>query len=123
MFFDERENNCLIYEDRPLECRVLKCWDTREIEQIYSKNRLTRKDILSDIEGLWGLIEDHQSRCDYEKIGCLVKDLDGDKKNDALETLLEIIQYDVHIRSLIVEKSGTDPEITDFLFGFYLRKQ
>ncbi|QTA86226.1 YkgJ family cysteine cluster protein [Desulfonema magnum] len=117
MFFDEKENNCTIYENRPLECRVLKCWDTREIEQIYTENRLTRKDILSDIEGLWGLIQDHQSRCDYEKIGYLVKGLDGDKKNDAFENLLEIIQYDAHIRSLIVEKSGTDPQIMDFLLG------
>lgn len=39
VFFEERGNRCGIYENRPEECRALKCWDTREIEAIYSKNR------------------------------------------------------------------------------------
>ena len=57
-FFNE--NECTIYDNRPLECRLLTCWDTREIEKVYSKNRLTRKDLLSAVEGLWDLIEEHQ---------------------------------------------------------------
>jgi len=97
-----------------MECRSLKCWDTREIERIYAENRLTRKDMMGNIEGLWDLIEDHQSRCDYEKIGCMIKDSETGKKNNILE---ELFRYDIHIRELVVEKSGIDPEMTDFLFG------
>ena len=51
VFFDEEKRLCTIYNDRPLECRALKCWNTSEIEQIYARNRLARKD-LKDF-GIW----------------------------------------------------------------------
>ena len=114
LFFDETESRCEIYGNRPTECRVLKCWDTREIERIYAENRLIRKDLMGNISGLWELIEAHQFRCDYEQIRRLVKDSETGQKNEALK---ECFRYDVHIRELVVEKSGIDPEMTDFLFG------
>jgi Fe-S-cluster containining protein len=117
IFFDENESACTIYENRPLECRVLACWDTREIEQVYSQNRLTRKELLFNIAGLWELIEEHQFRCDYDNIRQLVKALSGDRREEARQNLLEMLQYDADIRELVVEKSGIAPEITDFLFG------
>ena len=117
IFFNELKNACTIYDKRPLECRVLKCWDTREIERIYAKNRLTRKDLVSKIAGLWDLVGDHQVRCSYEKIHRLLKMLDGDKKTDALKDILAMIQYDSQIRELAVQKGGLDLKIVDFLFG------
>ena len=121
-FLNEPDNTCTIYENRPLECRVLQCWDTQEIERIYAENRLTRKDLISEIEGLWGLIEDHQHRCDYRIIGNLVKALDSDDRSQAQRKLAEIIQYDTEIRSLVTEKGGLEPEMLDFLFGRTLAK-
>jgi len=117
IFFDGNDNSCKIYDKRPVECRVLKCWDTREIEQIYFKNRLARKDLVSIIEGLWDLIEDHQSRCSYDKIKHFVKELDGEKKNEAIEGIYDILIYDDSIRELVVKKGKMDPENLDFLFG------
>jgi Fe-S-cluster containining protein len=117
IFFDEKSNSCKIYDKRPIECRVLKCWDTREIEQIYSKNRLTRKDLVYRVEGLWNLIEDHQSRCSYDKIKHFVKELDGEKKNEAIKGIYDILSYDDSIRELVVKKGKMDPENLDFLFG------
>ena len=116
IFFNESEKKCEIYKNRPVECKALKCWDTREIEKIYSKNRLTRKDLLFDIEGLWGLVKDHQSRCSYEKINKMLQKQDNSE--DAIQKeILEIIRYDTQIRHLVVEKGGMDSEILDFLFG------
>ena len=117
IFFGEKDNSCRIYDNRPVECRVLKCWDTREIEQIYFKNRLIRKDLLYKVEGLWSLIEDHQSRCSYDKIKHFVKELDGEKKNKAIQGIYDILIYDDSIRKLIVKKGKMDPENLDFLFG------
>jgi len=117
IFFNEKENECTIYDNRPLECRALKCWDTREIERIYSKNRLTRKDLISTIEGLWDLIGDHQKRCSYEKFTLFIDILKKDKKDTALKSILDIIKYDAQIRELVVQKGGLDPEMTDFIFG------
>ncbi|OEU61355.1 MAG: hypothetical protein BA867_12570 [Desulfobacterales bacterium S5133MH16] len=117
IFFNEKENECTIYDNRPLECRALKCWDTREIERIYSKNRLTRKDLISTIEGLWDLVEDHQRRCSYETLKFFIDALNKDKKDEALKGIFDIIEYDAQIRELVVQKGDLDPEMTDFIFG------
>lgn len=117
IFFNEKENECTIYDNRPLECRALKCWDTREIERIYSKNRLTRKDLISTIEGLWDLVEDHQRRCSYETLKFFIDALNKDEKDEALKGIFDIIEYDAQIRELVVQKGDLDPEMTDFIFG------
>ena len=116
IFFNESEKKCEIYKNRPVECKALKCWDTREIEKIYSKNRLTRKDLLFNIEGLWELVKDHQLRCSYEKIKKILQKQDS-SKNAMQKEILEIIRYDAQIRQLVVKKGGMDSEILDFLFG------
>ncbi len=117
IFFDEDDNNCKIYKSRLIECRALKCWNTEALEMIYSKNRLTRKNLLSKNKGLWNLIEDHQARCSYKKIKGFVRKLSTDKKNKAIEGILDIIQYDIHLRPLLAEKAGINPDMIDFLFG------
>ena len=122
MFFDAPGKQCTIYDDRPGECRALKCWDTRELEQVYAGGRLTREDLIGEIEGLWDLIQDHQQRCDYEKIKKLIDDLDGAAGDEARKKLMEIIQFDAEIRKLVVDQGGMDPEMLDFLFGRPLGK-
>jgi len=117
IFFDAAENTCRIYENRPLECRALKCWDTRDLEKIYDKNRLTRKDLLAGIEGLWALIEDHEERCACSRIRSLVNSLAGENRAAAADRILDMIKYDKHLRLLVIEKAGMEPGITDFLFG------
>jgi len=117
IFFDEPNCCCKIYENRPLECSILTCWDTRAIERIYSKNRLTRKDLVNKITGLWDLIDDHQNRCSYETITSLINSVNRDNNNEAVQAIQDIVGYDTHIRHLIVEKMGINHEMTDFLFG------
>lgn len=122
IFFDEAGKQCTIYEGRPLECRALKCWDTRELEKTYAGRRLTREDLVSEVEGLWDLIQDHHQRCSYEIIKKLIDDFNGSSRERARKKLLEIIQFDAEIRKLVVEQGGMDPEMLDFLFGRPLTK-
>ncbi len=122
IFFDESNKQCSIYNDRPLECRALKCWDTHELEKMYARRRLTRDDLISEVEGLWDLIDSHQKRCDYARIKKLIKNLAGNPKNSARRELAEIIKYDIEMRELVVSKGGMDPEMLDFLFGRPLTK-
>ena len=117
IFFNERQSACNIYENRPSECRALKCWDTKELEDLYAKMRLTRKDLISEIEGLWSLIKDHQERCNYDTIQGLVKAIKTSKDDEARKKLNEIILFDIEIRKLVVAKAGLEAEILDFLFG------
>ena len=122
VFFDEPNRQCSIYDDRPRECRALKCWDTRELENMYAGRRLTRHELISEVEGLWELIQDHQTRCDYARIQDLIQELDSSRENNARRQLGEIIKYDIEIRELVVSRGGMDPEILDFLFGRPLTK-
>ncbi|MCG8336751.1 MAG: YkgJ family cysteine cluster protein [Proteobacteria bacterium] len=110
-------NQCSIYEDRPIECKTLKCWDTAEIEALYNKNRLTRKDIIGGIQGLWELVEEHQQKCSFSKVKQIIEEAKGKIEGQALKQLLEIVQYDISIRTLVLEKTDTDPNLIPFLFG------
>lgn len=118
IFFDETQSACAIYENRPSECRALKCWDTQELENLYAKKRLTREDLISEIEGLWSLIKDHQQRCNYEIIQKLVDAIKSNPRDvGARLKLAEIIKFDTEIRQLVVSTAGLEPEMLDFLFG------
>jgi len=117
VFFNEADKSCIIYNDRPQECRALKCWDTNELEKIYAGRRLTRRDLIAGVEGLWELIKDHQKRCDYEEIRNLIEALQSGTAKHARRRLAEIIRYDAEIRELVVSKGGMDPAMLDFLFG------
>ena len=79
--------------------------------------RLTRKDLISEIEGLWSLIKDHQERCNYATIQSLVNAIKRNKDDAARKKLVEIIQFDTEIRKLVVTNAGLQAEILDFLFG------
>ena len=117
IFLDEKDRSCQIYEKRPLECQMLKCWNTSDIEKIYLKDLITRKDLISEIKGLWELVEDHQKRCDYGLLEALINDYKDDKTREEEEQIIEMIRYDVHLRELIVKKGNMDREMLDFLFG------
>ena len=117
LFFDEAQATCSIYENRPIECRALKCWDTAELEALYAQKRLKRKDLLAGIKGLWDLIKDHQRRCNYDTIHSLVKTINSDKPGNARQKVAELIQFDNEIRKLVVARAGLDAEMLDFLFG------
>ena len=117
LFFDEAQAACSIYENRPIECRALKCWDTAELEALYAQKRLKREDLLAGIDGLWDLIKDHQQRCNYDTILALIKAIGSEKPGNARQKLAERIQFDNEIRKLVVSQGGLDADMLDFLFG------
>ena len=116
-FYDQASRGCRIYDHRPLECRALNCQDTRRIEEIYQATRLTRKDLLSDMNGLWELIEDHEQRCSYAGLRARVEAGTHEGRLIQEEAILEILRLDVHVRQLAVEKGQLDSRMLDFIFG------
>lgn len=117
LFYDQATRGCSIYDDRPLECRVLNCRDTRRIEAIYDTTRLTRQDLLSGVNGLWDLIEDHEQHCSYESLLALVDAGTDEGRLKQEKMILEILRFDAHVRQLAVEKGGLDSRMLDFIFG------
>lgn len=119
-YFSPSRNSCRIYDNRPLECRILKCWDTREIEETYRIERLSRKDLLGPVAGLVELIEFHQARCDHRRLNNWIEDLSHEKseiRKKAEKGILESIHWDQRLRELAPQKANTDPRQHDFLFG------
>jgi len=117
-FYDAGPKGCGIYAKRPAECRALKCWDTQEIESLYNCRRLTRRHLLSKVEGLWEMVQDHQERCDYGHVADLAAELKRmSSAAESHEKLLELIRYDEILRQITCEKTGLDPEMLPFLFG------
>ena len=116
VFYDDATKGCAIYNDRPIECRVLKCWDTTAIEALYRKNRLTREHLLGNIEGLWDLIADHQVRCSYDDIRKLLAGVEN-RRTASIRALREKVLYDLKLRQLMVEKGLAGMEMIDFLLG------
>lgn len=115
--YDPVQRGCRIYADRPLECRSLNCRDTRRIESIYATTRLTRRDLLATVKGLWELIVDHEARCSHVRVKALVDEGTEETRFKAEAAILEMLRYDHHLRQLTVEKGGTAPGMLDFLFG------
>ncbi len=118
IFYDFTSSNCGIYDNRPLECRLLKCWDTGAIEADYNRQRLSRKDLIVGIPGLWELVMDHQERCSFTRLAKAAGAIKNGKISaHAEDEILEMIRFDDSLRTLIPSKSGMDKEILEFLLG------
>jgi Fe-S-cluster containining protein len=116
-FLEADANRCRIYERRPLECRELKCWDPARLERIYERGRLSRRDLLAGIDGLWELIEDHERRCDYDRIRDWLQGLAGPGADENRRRLEEARSYDADVRRLLISRGGLEPGMLDFLLG------
>lgn len=61
-YFDQ-ETGCTVYDKRPIACRTLKCWDTKEILELVEKDTLCRVDLLEDDDPLIPVILEHERIC------------------------------------------------------------
>ena len=116
--FLDGENRCEIHSSRPFECRSFKCWDSREIEEVYaSDDPLCRKDIIGGIQGLWDLVADHHERCSYLRLRELIREVDTRHDQDAMDKVCEMIAYDRSLRASLAESGRVNETILDFLLG------
>ncbi len=121
MFYNEDQKACRIYEHRPLECRALKCWDLRELEKAMAKPRLQRKDLIDSKSDIHKIIEAHEKRCAYEILRSAVKELPGPNSEEALQRILDLLQYDYYMRPLVTKRLGIRANALDFFFGRALK--
>lgn len=110
---------CTIYDRRPVQCRALKCWDTAAIEDLYDQDRLSRKDLLGEIPGLWDLVDTHMRRCDHQANVRRAKQIHAAAEGwqAAEQALLESIRFDQSLRDLIHAQGRPDPALLPFLLG------
>lgn len=119
-FYSPEGRNCGMYDNRPIECETLFCRDIAPLEAMYTKDRLTRRDLLPEGHPLLELIAEHDEKCAplfMEETAKKAREGDA----EAGETLKQMVIFDMEVRRLVPEKAGMDPELTDFLFGRPLR--
>lgn len=117
-FYQYVRSECAIYAHRPIECRVLQCWDPQPLIRLYHHRRLTRRHLLSKIDGLWDLVRDHHSTIDYGRIESLADSIKKRRGHEpAQRQLLELIRYDQSLRAATRERTGYDTGMLSFLLG------
>lgn len=116
VFFDETDNSCRMYADRPLECREMACWDTDAIRGVYAWDRLDRGRIIEEIPAMAELVAIHEAECGMAVIGRLV-DLRKNGDSRAAADIAGRIGYDADLRERAVSAQPGVADILDFLFG------
>lgn len=117
-YLKQDEMLCTIYENRPLECRLLECWDTSALENISGQNILTRADIISSDNPINEFIRYHELKCPVptpEKI--LMALSSGEESDQALAELTELVQRDLFIRAEAVGRLNISLPLEIFYFG------
>ncbi len=120
IFYDANGNSCAIYQWRPLECRVLKCWDTSDLEGVYMRNLLKRNHLIPEGSTLARLIKK------YEEVLCIKHFastlVDCSKGGGHVATKLQgHIDRDFAFRRAVIKDFSVPEEYLDFFFGRPLR--
>ena len=119
-YLDPKTSRCRIYGKRPLECRILECWNTCALEKIYQQDRLNRRDLIAGMDGLWDLVETHQEQCNYGRLKILVEQCRKTRSTPPDPALFQMLRYDMALRRLVCEKSPAFEKNLSFLFGLPL---
>ena len=115
VFYDHQQHACTVYAQRPAQCAALQCWDTTEFMATYNSPKAKRKDLITD-KALLQLIEEHERRCDYGTLETHVRQIES-KGERAVASVIELLRFDLHIRSFVSQKLAIPTDEMDFFFG------
>jgi len=118
VFLDVSSNTCTIYDNRPLSCKLLKCWDTAELLAIAGRDLLTRLDLIDSADPLLDIVRTHEEFCpvpDLEEVSLLAADQAG--RDDLLRELARLVEVDLLIRSDVIRKFNLPVSREIFYFG------
>ena len=113
IFFQEENNRCEIYPYRPLQCRIMACWQPEKFKTLKKKRPLKRKDLIGNNTPLWAVISLHERRCSVTELINLLKQ----KDKGAKERLQEMAYYDLQIRHCLKENFQIPTQELEFYLG------
>lgn len=121
LYFDDAGNACRIYDNRPAQCRAMKCRDIEDITDMHARNRMSRADLFGDIGWLMEMIDLHEARCSYRDVhGLIERRKEGDAS--AARELSGIIAYDQAVRDIVREKEALGEGLLELVFGIPLAR-
>ena len=123
-FFQPESSSCGIYAVRPLECRLLKCWDTDDLLAVVGRDTVCRQDIVNTGDLIHDLIAHQQRECPAEVVATAVagwRQLPGNEKCRAV--LEDLVRRDLALRDYAIDELGLAADVEFFVFGRPLFKQ
>ncbi len=114
VFYDETGSACSIYHARPLQCRAFECWRPEPFIKEFKKQKLTRRDLISD-KNLLEIMEHHEKKVSPERFHKLLTSTI--QPSDNMEKIIEMINYDLYFRGFISEKLNLPADELDLYFG------
>jgi len=128
IFYDRQSASCRIYVQRPLECSVLQCWDTAQLENVAGKNLLSRYDIIASHDPVMPFIKKQKAKCSLDIMGHLLNTVKQKQEDHstAMAQLTNLVNADLSIRLQAHEKLQFSLELELFYFGrplFVILKQ
>jgi len=118
IFYDAGRSACIIHADRPLECRLLQCWDTAQIEAVNGKNCLGRFDLVDNQDPIRDHIKRHEQQCSYARALPLLDNLSSAAPDEkSMKELTGLMQQDLLLREQVVSAFGLTLQQELFYFG------
>ncbi|MBW1671834.1 MAG: YkgJ family cysteine cluster protein [Deltaproteobacteria bacterium] len=117
-FYDAQQKACSIYEDRPLECRVLKCWDTEEVEGLFMKDLLSRLDLCPKGSVVAEMISAYERSFSPSRVyGLLSEAASTEGAQETGPEIEQMVSTDEAFRQKVVETLGLKEKEFEFFFG------
>jgi Fe-S-cluster containining protein len=125
LFYESEKQGCGIYQERPLECRLLACWAPEDLTSRYQEGHLQRQDLLPAGSAALELARMHEERCSYATLRELAAAFAGAGQDAARveAEILDLLALDQGMRRSLRERMGQEPftpetaRYCDFLFG------
>ena len=118
LFFREKEAECAIYEHRPLECSLLQCWDTENLEKVAGRNLLSRYAIIATNDPILSFIKRHDENCSLENLASQLTELNRViSRQQAMNDLTRLVNTDLAIRSQAIAELHFSLDLELFFFG------
>lgn len=118
LFLQQKENKCLVYEHRPLECALLKCWETSGLEKVAGRDLLSRFAIIATHDPIFPLIQKHENICSLENLPRILSALGSrNSQQSAVTELTGLVNTDLAIRSQAFARFHVSLDLELFFFG------
>ena len=110
------EDGCSIYENRPSQCRQYECWRPLDLYGGLEKSALGRKELFNSVDILLEIIGRHEEKCSYKRLSGAFDRL-ARRDEDAIEEIMDMLQYDTYMRPLLQEKFNLPCDALDLILG------
>ncbi len=116
VFHDSATMLCLIHNDRPMQCKTLECWEPGKITALYSRDTLTRKEVLVSGSAMAEITAMHEEKCPVEQFAGLIR-MEIMSPGRAGREINEMIAFDREFRKNFQEKTRISSQGLDYYFG------